>query len=52
MKNSLSTSDEFWWQEEGQLTSADVSYQMVGPKDYNDASFSSVQYIRVSFSAS
>ena len=45
MVNSLSTSDEFWPQEEGQLTSADVLYQMVGLCDYNDVLFSYLQYI-------
>ena len=45
MKNNLSASDEFWWKEEGQLTSADVLYQMVGLCDYNDVLFSYLQYI-------
>ena len=38
MKNSFS--DEFWWQEEGQLTSADVSYQMMGLCDYKNTGVS------------
>ena len=51
MKNSLLTSGQFWWQEEGQLTSADVSYQMVGCFGYKNVLFSYVQYIWVSFQA-
>ena len=49
MVNSLLTSDEFWPQEEGQLTSADVLYQMVGLSDYKNALLSDLQYILVSF---
>ena len=45
MVNSLSTSDEFWPQEEGQLTSADVLYQMVGLFDDIKALSIYVQYI-------
>ena len=45
IKNSLLTSDEFWQQEVGQLTSADVLYQMVGLCDYKNALLSHLQYI-------
>ena len=37
--------DQFWQQEESQLTSADVSYQMVGLQDYKNASLLYLQYI-------
>ena len=37
--------DQFWQQEESQLTSADVSYQMVGLQDYKNALLLYLQYI-------
>ena len=45
MKINFSYLDQFWQQEESQLTSADVSYQMVGLKDYKNAFLSYLQYI-------
>ena len=45
IKNQLLYLDQFWQQEENQLTSADVSYQMVGLKDYKNALLLYVQYI-------
>ena len=51
MKINFSYLDQFWQQEESQLTSADVSYQMVGLCDYKNVMFSYVWYIWVSFSA-
>ena len=45
MKISFSTSGQFWQQEMGQLTSANVSYQMVGLCDYKNILYSYVLYI-------
>ena len=39
MKISFSTSGQFWLQEKGQLTLADISYQMVGLCDYKNVLF-------------
>ena len=42
---------QFWQQEEGQLISADVSYQMVDLCDYKNTFVSYIQYFWVSFEA-
>ena len=49
MKISFYTLDQFWQQKESQLTSSNVSYQMVGHGNYKNILLSNVQYIWVSF---
>ena len=49
MRNSLSTSCPFWQQEEYELTSADVLYQMVDLCDDNDDLLCNVEYLSVTF---
>ena len=44
-ENQLFYLDQFWQQEESQLTSADVSYQMVGLQEYKNALPSYLKYI-------
>ena len=51
LQSNLLTLDQFWQQEEGQLTSTDVSYQMVDLCDYKNAFVSYVKYFWVSFLA-
>ena len=51
MKTILFTLGSFWQQEKGQMVSADVLYQMVGLFDDNNALYSYVGCIRVSFKA-
>ena len=49
MKISFYTLDQFWQQKESQLTSANISYQMVGLCDYKNILLSNDQYIWVTF---
>ena len=49
MKINLSTANQFWQQEEGQLTSADDLHQMVGLSDEYDALFSYVKNFECHF---
>ena len=44
-ENQLFYLGQVWQQEEGQLTTADVSYQMVGLCDYKNAFLSYLPYI-------
>ena len=45
IENQLCYLGSIWQQEEGQLTSADVLYQMVGLQDYKNALLLYLQYI-------
>ena len=51
MKISFHMLGQFWQQEEDQLTSASVPYQMVGLFDYKNVLISNLHYIWVSFLA-
>ena len=51
MKISFHILGQFWQQEEDQLTSASVPYQMVGLFDYKNVLISNLHYIWVSFLA-